>query len=240
MPDSPVITALKEKVAEVKEIAAEVERIAADRGPSTRSHYIEVCKDTIKIFKESHTYYWIEYIRSNNGSSPSDLYTGLLDIKSWLRDKDTLEHNASARDRLISRLVDEKLHRYRRPRGVIVVAVSGTPVSFKLFVSCSMCNFSSGDKWNRHIALCKAMSRICSREVEPCPAISVSIEFNAKENYDGPKMTDSGCSPTDLAEWIDQFPQSSRSTVIKMTRRILSQHITDKSVLAADILPIVI
>ena len=106
MSDSQVMTAIKERVSTQVEANVAAEKAIAEQGPSTRWHYVQECKRNIKSFKESCPFYWIEYIRSNN--RPDD-YFGLMELKSWLRDKDTLGHNDDVRDQLIHKLVDEKL-----------------------------------------------------------------------------------------------------------------------------------
>ena len=156
----------------------------------------------------------------------NDNYFELMDLKSWLHDKDALDHNDDARDQLIHRLVDDKLRDCRRPRGVIVAAA----ISDVLYVSYSLCNFASGDEWNKHIALCKAMRRV---KIKPCPAVYVSADDGIPKITPSPK-----CSYNDLGEWVDQFPQSTRSAVIRFTKRVIEQHLADKSVLITDILPV--
>ena len=190
----------------LKEKAAE--GIALKGRPPNRAQYVQECQASVTQFKTVYPLHWIEYIRGNR---PPD-YTKLLEIKKWLGtfgDPWILTPNPNVGR--VHQLIAKKLHKYRRPRGVVVAAI----VLEKLYVSYSLCNFAAGDQWNRSIALWKAMQRITKLEIDPCPMVEVNINMVLAEHE----------ADNDYITWTLQFPSSARSTVVRLTRRVIGQYL---------------
>ena len=172
----------------------------------SRSKYLAECQTNIALFKEEYPLHWVEYVR---GKRPPN-YDELMQLKKWTRNAapfftEGCELDIRSFAPLLHQLVDEKLHDCRRPRGVVVVAV----VLEKLYISYSLCNFSAGERWNKHIGLWKAMRRIAHLKILPCPAIKV------------PELILADHEPDDFINWALQFPTSLTSAVERVLGRIL-------------------
>lgn len=215
MPDSSLISKLKESAAK--------QRVSKHASPSDRRSYIRECRDNITGFREKFPIHWFEYIRASH--RPPD-YFDLLALKSWLRENGN-QMTAEVLS-LTHRLANQRLATCLCPRGVIVAAL----VLDKLYIGHSLCNFAAGDRWSRHIALWKAMKRIFV--AEPCPVVSVSAA--GKEA----KLVLIDYSTANLVKWIEQFPDSAKKSAVKLTRRVLEQHLDTESITLADLLPVII
>lgn len=224
MADSPVITALKKQVTQ--------QPVAKSTVPLDRKTYIRDCRDNIAKFRATYPTHWSEYIRSDR--RPPD-YHDLLELKSWLREHGK-QHMMVGMLLLAHRLANQKLASCRRPRGVVIAAI----VLEKLYISYSLCNFAAGDQWNKYIALWKAMKRIEKHQtqdrpltIKPCPVVGILSE--GKED----KLVLADYKPSDLIEWLEQFPSSARKSAVRLARRIFEQHFDDKSITPTDLLPII-
>lgn len=183
--------------------------------PNARTQYIEQCQEFILQFKNQYPRYWIEYIR---GKRPAN-YHKLRKLRTFARNPN-LEHQHGIDGALIRQIVNEKLHEYRRPRGVIVAAV----VLKKLYISYSLCKTSAGDQWSKPIAVAKAMKRIADLKILPCLAIEETENgLVAKHN-----SVQNVCNEA-LAAWVFQLPISAYSTAARMLTRLYEQGIINTS-----------
>jgi len=221
MADSAVLAKLKEAAAKTPP--------PYPPNPQSRYQYVDACKVNILAFRNTYPLNWAEYIRS---PSPPD-HQDLRAFNKWAKSDDApVEFRGHFR-----RYLNMRYSGTRIPRGVVVAAV----VNDQFYVSYSLCNFDSGERWNRHIALWKAMRRIVELELSPCPVIDVRL---IREGADDPgKIGEFNPVPVPLEEgllpWIEQYPQSALPNVIGFTKRLFAKY-SDSDIALSDLLPVAV